>query len=62
MASAFEKGIFRYFAFGSNLLKERITIQNPSAKFQSIGKLSVSINYIVVYLYLIKYQIKMTFC
>jgi len=28
-----------YFAFGSNLLKERITINNPSAEFVDIAKL-----------------------
>ena len=31
-----------YFAFGSNLLKERITINNPSAEFVDIAKLEVS--------------------
>ena len=31
---------FLYFAYGSNLLTERIHINNPSAKFQAIAKLS----------------------
>ena len=31
---------FLYFAFGSNLLTERIHINNPSAVFKSIAKLS----------------------
>lgn len=30
---------FHYFAFGSNLLKERITINNPTAAFQTIARL-----------------------
>ncbi len=29
---------FLYFAFGSNLLAERIHIKNPSAVFKSVGK------------------------
>ena len=28
---------FLYFAYGSNLLTERIQINNPSAKFKSTG-------------------------
>lgn len=31
---------FHYFAFGSNLLNQRITLSNKSAKFIGIGKLS----------------------
>ena len=31
---------FFYFAYGSNLLTERIHINNPSAKFKNIAKLS----------------------
>ena len=31
-------GKFLYFAFGSNLLAERIHIKNPSAVFRSVGK------------------------
>ncbi|KAF7669339.1 hypothetical protein LDENG_00196540 [Lucifuga dentata] len=31
--------IFFYFAFGSNLLKERLQLANPSAKFYAIGSL-----------------------
>ncbi|XP_060104840.1 gamma-glutamylcyclotransferase [Heteronotia binoei] len=30
---------FLYFAYGSNLLRERITLRNPSAAFHGIGKL-----------------------
>ncbi|XP_062871065.1 gamma-glutamylcyclotransferase a [Trichomycterus rosablanca] len=30
---------FMYFAFGSNLLKERLQLQNPSAVFYCVGKL-----------------------
>ena len=33
------KKTFLYFAFGSNLLTERIHINNPSAVFRSIAKL-----------------------
>ncbi|XP_037548808.1 gamma-glutamylcyclotransferase a [Nematolebias whitei] len=32
-------GRFMYFAFGSNLLKERLQLANPSATFFSIGRL-----------------------
>ena len=31
-------GKFLYFAFGSNLLAERIHIKNPSAVFKTVGK------------------------
>ncbi|GFR80065.1 gamma-glutamylcyclotransferase, partial [Elysia marginata] len=39
MAKPAGKDIFKYFAYGSNLLRERILINNPSAKFYGIGKL-----------------------
>jgi hypothetical protein len=39
--TSIDKKTFHYFAFGSNLLKERITINNPTAVFQTIGKLEV---------------------
>ncbi|XP_038580639.1 gamma-glutamylcyclotransferase a [Micropterus salmoides] len=32
-------GRFMYFAFGSNLLKERLQLANPSARFCSTGRL-----------------------
>jgi hypothetical protein len=32
---------FLYFGFGSNLLSERIHINNPSARRRTIGKLKV---------------------
>lgn len=32
---------FMYFAFGSNLLTQRIHINNPSAKFVDVAKLEV---------------------
>ncbi|XP_076157298.1 gamma-glutamylcyclotransferase a [Alosa pseudoharengus] len=32
-------GYFMYFAFGSNLLKERLQLKNPSATFYSTGRL-----------------------
>lgn len=32
-------GLFLYFAFGSNLLKERLQLANPSATFYSTGRL-----------------------
>lgn len=35
---------FMYFAYGSNLLKRRIRINNPSAEFVGIGRLYVSLN------------------
>ena len=33
---------FLYFAYGSNLLTERIHVSNPSAKMLDIGMLKVS--------------------
>ena len=36
------KEYFHYFAYGSNLLKKRIHINNPSAVFLGIGRLDVS--------------------
>ncbi|XP_071539038.1 gamma-glutamylcyclotransferase-like [Panulirus ornatus] len=33
------RGCFLYFAYGSNLLKERIHINNPSARMVTVGKL-----------------------
>uniref|UniRef100_A0A3B3QGR2 Gamma-glutamylcyclotransferase a n=1 Tax=Paramormyrops kingsleyae TaxID=1676925 RepID=A0A3B3QGR2_9TELE len=32
-------GHFMYFAFGSNLLKERLQLKNPSAVFHCLGRL-----------------------
>ncbi|XP_078687649.1 gamma-glutamylcyclotransferase-like [Branchiostoma floridae x Branchiostoma belcheri] len=32
------KGTFLYFGYGSNLLKERIQINSPTAQFKAIGK------------------------
>ncbi|KAG7247394.1 hypothetical protein CRUP_013234, partial [Coryphaenoides rupestris] len=32
-------GRFMYFAFGSNLLKERLQLANPSAAFRCTGRL-----------------------
>ena len=40
-----ESDTFLYFGFGSNLLKERLQIQNTSAVFKTIGRLDVSTNY-----------------
>ncbi|KAK3757969.1 hypothetical protein RRG08_058283 [Elysia crispata] len=40
MAHQAVKDTFKYFAYGSNLLRERILINNPSAKFYGIGKLN----------------------
>ncbi|GFO25295.1 gamma-glutamylcyclotransferase [Plakobranchus ocellatus] len=40
MASVASKDTFKYFAYGSNLLRERILINNPTAKLYGIGKLS----------------------
>ncbi|XP_041867507.1 gamma-glutamylcyclotransferase a [Melanotaenia boesemani] len=37
--SAVTRGKFMYFAFGSNLLKERLQLANPSAIFFSTGRL-----------------------
>lgn len=39
------KDHFLYFAYGSNLLKRRIHINNPSAEFLGIGRLDVSVAY-----------------
>ncbi|KAI1699178.1 AIG2-like family domain-containing protein [Ditylenchus destructor] len=41
-----DDGHFYYFAFGSNLLKERINVNIPSAQFVSIGRLQ---NYKLVF-------------
>ena len=37
---------FKYFAYGSNLLRERIHINNPSAKKVNIGRVDVSWTFI----------------
>ncbi|CAF99374.1 unnamed protein product, partial [Tetraodon nigroviridis] len=34
-----DRGRFMYFAFGSNLLKERLAMANPSATFYTTGRL-----------------------
>merc|ERR1719432_465977 len=34
-----EQKTFLYFAYGSNMLTQRIRINNPSARFQSLGRL-----------------------
>lgn len=36
-----DDGRFMYFAFGSNLLKERLQLANPSAIFCTTGRLKV---------------------
>lgn len=36
-----DRGRFMYFAFGSNLLKERLELANPSATFFTTGRLKV---------------------
>lgn len=41
---------FLYFAYGSNLLTERIHINNPSAKMVDIGKLKVSAESVLIIL------------
>lgn len=46
MAASAALKTFMYFAYGSNLLAERIHIANPSAVRRGIGKLQVSITYI----------------
>jgi hypothetical protein len=33
---------FLYFAYGSNLLRQRLHMDNPSAKFVDVAKLKVS--------------------
>ncbi|XP_067267692.1 gamma-glutamylcyclotransferase a isoform X2 [Chanodichthys erythropterus] len=33
------RGCFLYFAYGSNLLKERLQLKNPSAVFHSVGRI-----------------------
>ena len=33
---------FLYFAYGSNLLKQRLQLENPSAEFVAVGELKVS--------------------
>ncbi|XP_033125268.1 gamma-glutamylcyclotransferase-like [Anneissia japonica] len=35
----FRKGFFLYFSYGSNLLRERLLLKNPSATFLTIAKL-----------------------
>ena len=42
MAAAASKRTFLYFAYGSNLLRERIHICNPSAVFKATAKLEVN--------------------
>lgn len=36
------KDTFLYFAYGSNLFKKRIRINNPTAEFLGVGRLDVS--------------------
>ena len=43
MTSESDADTFLYFAYGSNLSKARIHINNPSAEFVSIAKLKVGI-------------------
>lgn len=38
---------FLYFAYGSNLLKKRIRINNASAEFLGIGRLEVRVKNLV---------------
>lgn len=42
MATYLSAATFMYFAYGSNLLRERIQIKNPTARFHGLGKLQVS--------------------
>ena len=42
---------FLYFGYGSNLLKQRLQLLNPSAEFVTIGKLKVSTVRLVKYVY-----------
>lgn len=37
-----EEGTFLYFAYGSNLLRQRIHLRNPSAQFCCVARLQVS--------------------
>lgn len=37
-----EEESFLYFAYGSNLLMERIHLRNPSAEFYCVARLQVS--------------------
>lgn len=47
-------GFFLYFAFGSNLLKERLQLANPSATFYKTGRLKVcTIKTALLLLYLV---------
>merc|ERR1711990_108916 len=39
MMSGGKQETFLYFAYGSNMLTQRIRINNPSARFQSLGRL-----------------------
>jgi len=41
---------FYYFAFGSNLLKERLQLANPSAQFVCTAKLEVGLIIVTFYL------------
>lgn len=47
------KEYFLYFAYGSNLLKKRIRINNPSAEFMGIGLLDVRSESVYINLYTI---------
>lgn len=54
MSGSEEAGYFTYFAFGSNLLKERLQLANPTARFCSTGRLKVTAIFkmdMCVYLY-----------
>ena len=51
---------FLYFAYGSNLLRERLVRANPSAKFVAVAKLMVSI--IIYAVTLLLSQVRTKFC
>lgn len=40
---------FLYFAYGSNLLRQRLCLQNPSAQFEAIGRLQVILQTFIYY-------------
>lgn len=49
MASNITKETFLYFGFGSNLLRQRIKLMNPSAVFKTTAKLKVICFLIIKY-------------
>lgn len=56
-----DKDHFMYFAFGSNLLKERLQLANPSATFFTTGRLKVS-TWVVIVVAIVEINMNIFIC